>query len=150
MKRLTNQNRCTVLDVASYILAKKGPMTAMKLQKLIYYAQVWSLIWDEKPLFKNRIEAWANGPVAPTLYGMHRGKFRVHRIPHGDARKLGRTQRETVDAVLKYYGNRSSQWLTDLTHGETPWIQARNGLAPGERGRVVIIRAAMAEYYEAL
>lgn len=150
MNRSTNQKMCTVLDVASYILAKKGLMTTMKLQKLVYYAQAWSLIWDEKPLFKNRIEAWANGPVAPTLYGVHKGKFLVRRIPHGDARKLSQTQKETVDAVLGYYGNKSSQWLTDLTHSEAPWIKARNGLAPGKRGRVVITHAAMAEYYEAL
>ncbi len=150
MNRSTNRHMCTVLDVASYILAKKGPMTAMKLEKLVYYAQAWSLVWDEKPLFKNRIEAWANGPVAPTLYNAHRGQFEVRRVLHGDARRLDRTQRETVDAVLEYYGDKSSQWLSDLTHSEAPWIEARNGLAPGERGRVEITRAAMAEYYEGL
>ena len=31
----------------------------MKLQKLVYYSQAWSLIWDEKPLFEEEIEAWA-------------------------------------------------------------------------------------------
>lgn len=29
----------------------------------MYYAQAWSLVWDEKPLFPERIEAWVNGPV---------------------------------------------------------------------------------------
>ena len=28
-----------VFDVAAYILKKHGPMTAMKLQKLVYYSQ---------------------------------------------------------------------------------------------------------------
>ena len=32
-------------DVAAYILKKLGPMTAMKLQKLVYYCQAWSLVW---------------------------------------------------------------------------------------------------------
>lgn len=40
-----------VLDVAAYVLAKRGPMTAMKLQKLVYYSQAWHLVWDEEPLF---------------------------------------------------------------------------------------------------
>ena len=40
-----------------YILEKKGRMTTMKLQKLIYYAQAWSLVWDERPLFDEKIEA---------------------------------------------------------------------------------------------
>ena len=47
-----------VLDVAAYILKKQGPMTAMKLQKLVYYCQAWSLVWQSKPLFPNDIEAW--------------------------------------------------------------------------------------------
>lgn len=55
----------TALDIAKYILDRRGPMTAMKLQKLVYYARAWSLVWDEKPLFRSRIEAWANGPVSP-------------------------------------------------------------------------------------
>ena len=46
----------TALDVAAYILEKRGQMTAMKLQKLVYYAQAWSMVWDEEPLFADRIE----------------------------------------------------------------------------------------------
>jgi uncharacterized phage-associated protein len=140
----------TVQDVAAYILKKQGRMTAMKLQKLVYYAQAWSLVWDEKPLFKDRIEAWANGPVAPKLYDLHRGKFEVSKWPQGDPAKLSATERETVDAVLDYYGDKSSQWLSDLTHAERPWSEARKGLAPGERGKTEITRAAMAEYYGSL
>jgi uncharacterized phage-associated protein len=52
----------SVFDVAQYILRKQGGMTTMKLQKLVYYAQAWSLVWDEEPLFDQPIEAWSNGP----------------------------------------------------------------------------------------
>ena len=52
-------------------------MTALKLQKLVYYAQAWSLVWDEEPLFPDPIEAWANGPVVYELYKRHRGIFKV-------------------------------------------------------------------------
>lgn len=139
-----------VLDVASYILANKGSMTTMKLQKLVYYAQAWSLVWDESPLFLHRIEAWANGPVAPTLYRAHRGKFKVSRILGGNSRRLNKTQKETIDSVLDYYGDKSSQWLSDLTHSERPWKEARGNLTPGRRGHREIKQAAMAEYYGAL
>jgi len=142
----------SIFDVAAYILKKQGSMTAMKLQKLCYYSQAWSLVWDEKPLFKNKIEAWANGPVCPRLYAEHRGKFRVSRrgLSLGDPAALNHDQAETVDAVLEYYGKHSSQWLSDLTHREKPWKDARADLAPGERGNAVITHAAMAEYYESL
>lgn len=67
----------TVFDVAEYILEQYGEMTAMKLQKLVYYCQAWHLAWDGEPLFRESIEAWANGPVVPALYEAHRGVFRV-------------------------------------------------------------------------
>ncbi len=139
-----------VHDVAAYILEKAGPMTAMKLQKLAYYSQAWSLVWDEEPLFTARIEAWANGPVVPQLYDVHRGQFTVSKWPKGNPSRLTRTQRETVDTVLDYYDSKSSQWLSELTHREDPWRVARGTLALGERGTSLISHDAMAEYYGSL
>jgi len=141
----------SVFDVAAYILDVAGPMTAMKLQKLVYYSQAWSLVWDEEPLFSETIEAWANGPVVRSLYEAHRGRFRVSSGDViGNREILTDTQKETIDAVLRDYGLHSSQWLSDLTHQERPWREARHGLAPGERSNRVISWASMAEYYEAV
>ncbi len=39
-------------------------MSAMKLQKLCYYAYGYHLAWEERRLFPERFEAWANGPCA--------------------------------------------------------------------------------------
>ena len=140
----------TAFDVAAYILREKGTMTAMKLQKLVYYSQAWSLVWDEKPMFPERIEAWANGPVVPELYDWHRGVYSLSSCSRGDANALTDQQRETLQAVLAAYGDQSSQWLSDLTHSEEPWRAARKGLAPGQWGRREITLASMAEYYGAL
>lgn len=141
----------SILDVADYILKELGPLPAMKLQKLVYYSQAWSLVWDDKPLFIARIEAWANGPVAPSLYARHRREYLVTRkMIGGDWRNLEREQRETIDAVIEHYGGRSSQWLSDLTHAEPPWRNARGDLPPQERGKAAISLADMAEYYGSL
>jgi uncharacterized phage-associated protein len=137
----------TVHDVAAYVLHRQGRITAMKLQKLVYYAQAWSLVWEERPLFSERIEAWANGPVVPALYERHRGEFELERWPWGDAETLTGVEREVVDEVLDFYGPRTAQWLSDLTHRERPWIEARVGLGPGERGAREIGVASMMEYY---
>jgi len=140
----------TVHDVAAYILRKQGPMSAMKLQKLVYYCQAWSLVWDEQPLFNERIQAWANGPVVPDLYELHRGRYMLSTWPQGNHRNLEDDQIETVNGVLGYYGDKTSQWLSDLTHREDPWLMARKGLPSGARGSRVITKASMAEYYESL
>jgi uncharacterized phage-associated protein len=139
----------SVFDVAAYILETKGSMTGLKLQKLVYYCQAWSLVWDERPLFAERIEAWANGPIVPELYFCHKGQFQADRatVPNGHPETLTVEQRETVDAVLEFYGNRDGQWLADLTHAEDPWRKARRGLEPGERGSEEITYDSMTRYY---
>ena len=139
-----------VYDVAAYILQQRGAMPAMKLQKLVFYSQAWSLVWDDEPLLPEAIEAWANGPVVRALYEAHKGAFRVDRIAAGNPATLTETQRSTIDNVLKFYGDKTSQWLSDLTHQEDPWKNARNGTPAGESGSVVISHAAMAEYYGSL
>jgi uncharacterized phage-associated protein len=153
-EQLQQQNpdppKIRVFDVAAYILKKKETMTTMKLQKLIYYSQAWSLVWDEKPLFEEKIEAWANGPVVRNLFDYHRGMYEISEMPIGNPRLLDQNQQETVDAVLEYYGHRSAQWLIDLSHMEDPWIHARKGLPPLERGNRVIPLDAMAHYYSSL
>jgi len=58
--------------------------------------------------------------------------------------------RETVEAILETYGTKRPQWLSDLTHKETPWIEARAGLGEGERGNREISQQSMYAYYSAL
>jgi uncharacterized phage-associated protein len=141
----------SVLDVAKFILKQKGGMSAMKLQKLVYYCQAWSLVWDDRPLFREKIKAWANGPVVPALYQAHKGLFQVEaRQVGGHPDALHGESRDTVIAVLGFYGDKTGQWLSELTHQERPWADARKGLASGERGSVEITHAAMAEYYGSL
>lgn len=140
----------SVHDVATYILKKHGSMTTMKLQKLVYYCQAWSLVWDETPLFNEAIEAWANGPVVRELYDRHKGLFRLDTWAAGDESTLTDTQKDTINHVLEFYGNKPSQWLSDLTHKEAPWKEARKGLNDYERGFSEISLASMSEYYESL
>lgn len=139
-----------VFDVAAYILDQTGEISAWKLQKLVYYSQAWSLVWDERPLFPETIEAWANGPVCRALFEVHRGQFLVSRIPQGDTANLDEDGLETIDAVIDFYGEWTSQQLSDLTHSERPWKDARGSLPTGARSGAEITHEVMAEYYESL
>lgn len=140
----------SVHDVAAHILKSIGPVTAMKLQKLVYYCQAWSLVWDDAPLFPEKIQAWANGPVVYELYKNHRGQFEIQNWPWGDPGTLTESERGTVKAVLDFYGNKSGQWLSDLTHKELPWLEARADCPAGEPSAQEITPAAMVEYYGSL
>ncbi|MDO8282711.1 MAG: DUF4065 domain-containing protein [Thermodesulfovibrionia bacterium] len=140
----------SVYDIAAYILNKHGVMTTMKLQKLVYYCQAWSLVWDEAPIFNEEIEAWANGPVVRELYDKHKGYFNISSLRVGDPSRLSKKQRATINGVLNYYGDKTSQWLSELTHKEDPWKDARTGVAPNMRGNRTITHASMMEYYSGL
>lgn len=137
-------------NVAKYILQKQSPITTMKLQKLVYYCQAWSLVWDEKPLFNEAIEAWASGPVVRELYDVHKGIFQIASLGKGNTDNLKPEEKETIDTVLQAYGDKSAQWLSDLTHMEQPWNDAREGIPLGQNCENEITLSALAEYYGSL
>lgn len=143
----------TVFDVAFYILDKLGDMSTMKLQKLCYYAQAWSLAWDGFPLFDEEFQAWANGPVCRELYEFHRGEFLINSEKLEERKtnyKFSATEKETLDIVISDYGSKEAFWLSELTHKERPWVETRGSLSLGERSDEIISKELMQEYYSGL
>lgn len=140
-----------VFDTAKYILESAGPMSTMKLQKLCYYSQAWSLVWDEAPLFPEDFHAWANGPVCVELFRETKGMYSVSACdePEGEG-DLTDEQKDTIDKVLAYYGNHDAQWLSQLTHMEDPWVMARTGVPAGVGSNNIITKESMAIYYGGL
>jgi len=140
-----------VFDTAKYILEKSGAMSTMKLQKLCYYAQAWSLVWDDSPLFEEDFQAWANGPVCPELFYKTQGAYSVNASDEsGGENNLTEDQQETIDRVLEHYGAHNAQWLSQLTHMEDPWLLARKGLPSGVGCDRIITKESMAIYYGGL
>lgn len=141
-----------VLDVAKFILESCGQITAMKLQKLVYYSQAWNLVWEEEPLFEENIEAWANGAVVPVLYGHHRGMFKVdeYNINAGDSTNLTEPQKINISKVLDFYGGYSAQELSDINHQESPWMDARGDLPAMANCSTQITTAAIFEYHSGI
>ena len=140
-----------IFDTAKYILEKTGCMSTMKLQKLCYYSQAWSLVWDDAPLFKEDFQAWANGPVCPELFFKTQGNYSVNANDETDGEgDLSENQKDTIEKVIEYYGGHDAQWLSQLTHMEDPWINARKGIPSGVGCNNVITKESMALYYGGL
>ena len=81
-----------VFDTANYIMINYadmpetyGNLSAMKLQKLVYYAQAWSLAWDNEILFDDPISAWIYGPVVKELFEISRGHYHPQDIENPTA-----------------------------------------------------------------
>ena len=139
-----------IYKVIKYILEKRGETGGLKLHRLLYYCQAWSLVWDEKPLFDEEIQAWASGPVIPFIYQNHKSAFKITAQESwlSDIKiNLDIDQKSTIDAVLKVYGAKSCGELGRLTNREEPFRDARKDMPLGERGHQVITYSSMAEFY---
>jgi uncharacterized phage-associated protein len=137
----------TVHDIAAYIIGRTGPTSAMKLQKLVYYSQAWAVTRLGRPLFSELIQAWAHGPVCYELFDLHRGQFVVSRWQKGNPEVLTPDESLLVEGVIKHYGSMSAQELSDLTHREAPWNEARKNVPAGFRSTAEISLPVMREFY---
>ena len=98
-----------VLHVARYILTRLGedgklPVTTWKLQKLVYYSQAWSLVWDGRQFVPELLRLRPTVPCL-VLYALYRGQFQISTLPDsvGDVNNLTDAQKETINVVLAHY-----------------------------------------------
>lgn len=141
----------TCRDVANYFLSKVNPefgdlISNLKLQKLVYYAQGFSLAMLGEPLFNEPIEAWEHGPVVPDLYHAYKEHGANPIPPVAPATFEGVFDAEQLDVmeqVYAVYGQFSAWKLRNMTHEEKPWLDAIDG-------DKVISHESMEEFFETL
>lgn len=119
-----------ILDAARYLVflsygRKKYSLTPLKLQKLLYLAQGWSYVWDDKAAFSDEFEAWQYGPVNEKVYETFK-KYGRSEIPEREGIDFLEDfdVEETLVAIWNEYGKRTAYDLVDLTHKQKPWRDA--------------------------
>lgn len=146
-----NETPANVLDVAEYaasLLSRDS--TYMKLQKIVYYSQVESLIHYNKPLFIEKIQAWRGGPVVKELFDKHQ-KFRfLTTIKIGNVENLSVEQKACINWAIDKYGMLDGDTLSHITHLEDPWHDARGKLPLQAPSDTEIKTDAIAKYYSSL
>ncbi|MDJ0359695.1 type II toxin-antitoxin system antitoxin SocA domain-containing protein [Rhodococcus sp. H29-C3] len=144
----------SVDDVAAYVINEfQSPISTMKLQKLCYMAQGWSLAITDEALFNDDFEAWKNGPVNYRLFDQHRGQFLVDAWPSGDPQTIAPIARAVLDGAIRNYGGLSGMQLGELTHqDETPWSRARakTKATNDGRSRMTIAREDIQSHFKKL
>jgi len=141
-------NMANIFDVADYILKSIGTISTLKLQKLAYYCQAWSLAWDGKELFKEKFQAWTNGPVNQELFKYFQGEFLVSKVSKDMlTNSLTADEKYRIEVVLENYAQFSGAELSSLTHKEQPWIETRGKLPDGAPCSKVISNKLMQEFY---
>ena len=102
----------------------------LKLQKLLYYAQGISLAMYEKPIFKEKIEAWQHGPVVRDVYayfskfGRNNINIKMDKEKEEILREI-EENKEVSEVLNLTYDNFAiyTAWqLRQMTHEDnTPW-----------------------------
>jgi uncharacterized phage-associated protein len=155
---MKTNNTLNTIDLAKYIVALKGPLSHLKLQKLAYYVEAWHMVMMDDPLIEDDFQAWIHGPVCPSIWHY----FKEQSILHSDLdfrasekrsikkeieNKLSPEQVELISDVLEEYGKRSAYYLECLTHEEDPWRNARKNKSADCPSNAVISKKAMRKFY---
>lgn len=127
-----------VLDVAQFIVDEYRrisgeQVTETKLHKLLYFSQRESLAVSGQPLFAESMEAWKYGPVSVDV----RMRFGADGI-EADTNEISLDAAYLLKNVILEYGQIAAWKLSELTHQELSWRNAREGLQPNESGHRVL------------
>jgi len=115
-------------DIASFFI-NKG-VSPLKLQKLLYYSQVWGFVKTGAFVFDEPIRNWVYGPVVKEVWSKYK-YMRKGRNIHKDYGNYLNLKQDTInhlDEVWNAYGHLSPFDLVELTHSEMPWLEKRKGL----------------------
>jgi len=126
-------------------------ITPLKLQKLLYYAQAWSLAFNDSKLFDESICAWIHGPVIQEVY--HAFKvFGYQPLEHTPptSKVFNLKELEVLNMVWDVYGKYDAKYLEALTHAEHPWKNARVGYSVQDKCEVEISVEMIETYYKSM
>lgn len=142
----------TALDIAKWFInatdrESGDAITHLKVQKLLYYAQGWSLAYLGKPLFSEDMQAWAHGPVAVSVWEYFRDCGYQAIQEQKMTRKITGDTVRLLESVNDKYGMYFAKALEKKTHEEMPWKKARGNLPHEARCTTVISKDDIAKLF---
>lgn len=146
-----------VFSVASYFIKKsmeedERDISPLKLQKLVYYAHAWFWVLKGRELTPAGFEAWRYGPVNRELYdALKVHKSEILSLP--DSFRMFPFDGDTeavLELIRKAYGCFSATYLSNVSHKEAPWINARKGVCEHEKCEALIRKEDIEAYFRGI
>lgn len=130
----TMTSEYSALQIADYFIFKahdgrQGFISNLKLQKLLYYAQGLHLVRFNRPLFRERIQAWTYGPVVVNAYHKYK-EWEDREIPatgDGDFSHIDEKTMEFLNEVHEAFGKFTAFRLMEMSHSDDCWKNAGMG-----------------------
>lgn len=142
-------------DVIYWFLSRQS-MSPKKLQKMLYYAYSWGLVFFNESeeelddiLFEAEFEAWVHGPVIPSVYQEYKvyGFANIPKIEESRRLEIAEDVEDVLNQVMDAYGYLNGNQLEAITHVEDPWIKARKGALPLDSSSQKIESRTIYRYY---
>ena len=109
-------------------LKKPDNITPFFVVKLAYYYEAWNAVIHNKTNAKFHFFAWKHGPVNNKIYHLFdRDKDDI--IDAKNFKYFGNAKKnddKLLDAVVRVYGSITNDELEEISHADTPYINARN------------------------
>jgi len=131
----------------------------LKIQKLLYYTDVWYRVHLKSKLFEEKPQAWVHGPVYPSVYQNYKDYGAINIIIDKSMDEIkdnlivifkSKKNREFIKSILEFYAPKSAFALEMMTHNEEPWQNARKGYGDIEPCTKEIDMRSAKKYYSAL
>ncbi|RJX12352.1 DUF4065 domain-containing protein [Bacteroides sp. OF03-11BH] len=143
--------------LSNYILKHYGPMSHLKLQKLLFYCDAYHLSYFDKELISDKFEAWVHGPVSRKVFDSLKDKSLLYSdieyINNGEDvdkefTSLSSLQQELLKDILSNLSTWTGTELEASTHSEKPWLEARIGYGEADRCHVLISKDTTRVFYK--
>lgn len=144
---------------SNWIIKHYGPMSHLKVQKLLFYCDAYHLAYFNEELVIDKFQAWVHGPVSRKVFDSLKDKSLLYaemtyEACEGDVdvdvafAELTSDQQSLVVDVLEELSQWSAFELEGATHREEPWKEARKGYAPADRCEVEISKETTQCFYK--
>lgn len=120
----------SAVTAAQYIILRCNQLgksiSNLKLQKMLYFLQAEFLVSQDRPCFRERIEAWDFGPVVPEVYHRYKvyGSASIPSVVRDDYCPFNETDKSLADDIIDACAKYSASTLVEITHRQSPWISA--------------------------
>lgn len=122
------------LDVAAYIIEteelKDRFVNYLRLNRYLYFLQAQFLVFADKPLFSDKIEAWDCGPMIQTVNTEYRmfGNASIFK-PQTSREYIRPDDRSMINQMLDTLSKYSNTALVQIILNQRPWQIANRRLS---------------------
>lgn len=125
----------SIINIARYLCNRYKERSGeildeLKLHKLLYFAQRECIAITNEPMFSEIFKAWKFGPVNKEV----RNAYKAGNLAVYMPKTVSDDNIYILNNIIEQYGVYTSWALSDMTHNEASWANARVGLKPDENG----------------